>query len=212
MQNKEDLDLSLYLVTDRELCKGDFLKTISEAVKGGVTVVQLREKDCSTRDFIDLAIQVKGILEPYKVPLIINDRIDIALAVNADGVHIGQSDMPYSIARELLGDNKIIGLSVENIEEAKEANKLDVDYIAISPIFSTPTKDDTAPEFGLDGAKGVVEITKHKVVAIGGINRKNLAQIMQTGIDGVAVVSAIVSYSDPKSASAELLSIIKGNY
>lgn len=211
MQNRATLDLSLYLVTDRGLCKGDFLETINQAVKGGVTIVQLREKDCSTRDFIELAKQVKEILKPYNVPLIINDRIDVAMAIDAEGVHLGQSDMPHLIARELLGSHKIIGISVENLEEAKECNKIDADYIAISPIFSTPTKGDTAPEFGLQGAKDVVEITEHKVVAIGGINTSNLKDVMQTGIDGVAVVSAIVSSDNPQEASNELASLIKSS-
>ncbi len=206
----KDIDLSLYLVTDRELCCGDFLETIHEAVKGGVTIVQLREKDCSTREFIELGIKVKEILSPYNVPLIINDRVDVAMAVDAEGVHLGQSDMPYQTARELLGEDKIIGLSLENLEQVEPANQLQgLDYVAVSPIFSTPTKEDTAPEFGLNGARKVVELSHYPVVAIGGIHPHNLEQVMGSGVSGVAVVSAIVSTPEPCVASQELASIIK---
>ena len=127
--------LKLYLVTDRELSLGRSLeKVVSEAVAGGVTIVQLREKDASTGEFVELAFRLKDILRPYNVPLIINDRVDVALAVDAEGLHIGQSDMPYEIARKLLGPNKIIGLSVECIDDILKANKLDVDYVGISPV------------------------------------------------------------------------------
>lgn len=123
-------DPSLYLVTDRALSLGRDLEWIvTESVRGGVTMVQLREKDCSTREFVTLGQRLKTILSKFQVPLIINDRIDVALAIQADGVHLGQTDMPYAIARQLLGPDKIIGLSVENFEQIKEANLLDVDYI-----------------------------------------------------------------------------------
>ena len=149
---KEELDLSLYLVTDRPLSLGrDIAWIVSEAVKGGATFVQLREKDCNTREFVELAVRLKKELAPLGVPLIINDRIDVALASDADGVHIGQSDMPYAMARELMGPNKIIGLSVENMSQVEEANELDVDYIGISPVFSTETKLDTSKPFGVSG-------------------------------------------------------------
>lgn len=204
-----ELDLSLYLVTDRSLCLGRDLKGIvMEAVEGGATVVQLREKECSTRDFVELALELKAALEPYNVPLIINDRIDVALASDADGVHIGQSDMPYSTARKLLGEGKIIGLSVENMEQLIEANSLDVDYIGISPVFSTPTKTDTSAPFGLEGLRMGVELSRHKSVAIGGMNRGTIAEVMACGVDGVAVVSAIVSAPEPTEAAKELKEIV----
>jgi thiamine-phosphate pyrophosphorylase len=204
------LDLSLYLVTDRRLSLGrDMAWIVKEAAKGGVTMVQLREKDCSTRDFIDLALQLKQILKPFNVPLIINDRLDIALAADADGLHIGQNDMPYEMARQLLGSGKIIGLSVENIEQVHEANKLDVDYIGISPVFSTATKTDTSNPFGLEGIRQVMALSKHPAVAIGGIHCGNAGEIMAAGANGIAVVSEICSANNPHQAVLALLNSMK---
>ena len=198
-------DLSLYLVTDRSLSLDrDMEWIVEEAVKGGVTMVQLREKECSTRDFIELAIRLKQKLAPYNVPLIINDRADVALAANADGLHIGQSDIKYNMARQLLGADKIIGLSVENMEQVYESNNMDVDYIGISPVFSTATKTDTAPPFGLEGIRDVMAICNHPAVAIGGINLTNVREIMAAGAHGIAVVSAICSAESPKAAAIEL--------
>lgn len=202
-------DLSLYLVTDRSLSLGrDMVWIVEEAVKGGVTLVQLREKNCSTRQFVELATRLKQTLVPYKVPLIINDRLDVALAADADGLHIGQSDMPYQMARRLLGYEKIIGLSVENIMQAQEANNLDVDYIGISPVFITSTKADTAQPFGLEGIRQVMAVTRHRAVAIGGINSNNATAIMQSGVNGIAVVSAICSANNPREAASELKNLI----
>jgi len=202
--------LKLYLVTDRDLSKGrDIEWIVKEAVRGGVSIVQLREKDCSTREFVSLARSLKALLSPLGVPLIINDRVDVALASDADGVHIGQSDMLYSDARKLLGRGKIIGLSVENMEELYEANKIeDLDYIAASPVFATPTKTDTAKPFGLEGLREVVRESSHPVVAIGGMNHKTATEVLKCGANGIAVVSAIVSADSPKDAAQELSNII----
>jgi thiamine-phosphate pyrophosphorylase len=197
-----NFDLALYLVTDRSLSKGRSLEwVVEQAVKGGVTMVQLREKDCSTNDFIELAIRLKQILKQYDVPLIINDRLDIVLASDAEGLHIGQSDMSYHIARKLLGYKKIIGLSVETISQAKEANLLDVDYIGISPVFSTATKTDINTPLGLEGIQEIASFTKHPIVGIGGIHVGNVKAVMNAGANGVAVVSAIVSANDPEKAA-----------
>lgn len=204
--------LKLYLVTDRSLSLGRSLEeVVSEAVAGGVTMVQLREKEASTREFIELAKRIKTLLTPLSIPLIINDRVDVALAVDADGVHIGQSDMPYNIARELLGPDKIIGLSVENLDEVRAANRVDVDYIGISPVFATPTKLDTSKPFGINGLKEAVRLSTHPTVAIGGMNRETIKDVMLTGCDGVAVVSAISSAESPKIAAKELKSIVNSN-
>jgi thiamine-phosphate pyrophosphorylase len=201
--------LKLYLVTDRELSLGRSLEeVVSEAVAGGVTVVQLREKDASTGEFIELAFRLKAILKPYGIPLIINDRVDVALAVDADGVHIGQSDMPYEIARKLLGPDKIIGLSVESFEDIEVANGLDVDYVGISPVYGTPTKTDTAEPFGLEGLRKAVELSVHPTVAIGGMNASTIGEVIAAGTDGVAVVSAICSAEKITEAAAELKTII----
>ena len=204
--------LKLYLVTDRELSLGRSLEeVVSEAVKGGVTVVQLREKDASTGEFIELARRLMKLLKPLDIPLIINDRVDVALAVDADGVHIGQSDMSYEDARRLLGPDKIIGLSVENFKDIEAANALDVDYIGISPVYGTPTKTDTAEPFGLEGLCKAVQMSVHPTVAIGGMNASTIAEVMAAGTDGVAVVSAICSAENIRKATSDLRAIVEAN-
>lgn len=207
---KIPFDLSLYLVTDRPLSGGrDMAWIVREAAAGGVTMVQLREKECSTAEFIALARELKRTLIPLGIPLIINDRVDVALAVDADGVHIGQSDMPYETARALLGKDKIIGLSVETMEEVIAANALDVDYIGISPVYATPTKTDTLAPFGLEGIEKVMRLSRHRCVAIGGMNRNTIGEVIERGVEGVAVVSAIVAAESPREASEGLVAIIK---
>ena len=209
---KPTFDLSLYLVTDRPLAQGrDISWIVRDAIAGGVTMVQLREKECSTSEFIALARKLKTVLHPLGIPLIINDRIDIALAVDADGVHIGQNDMPYESARTLLGKDKIIGLSVETMEEVIAANELDVDYIGISPVYATPTKTDTLTPFGLKGLEKAAKLSRHRCVAIGGMNRNTIGEVIARGMEGVAVVSAIVAAESPRHASAELANIVKKN-
>ena len=202
--------LKLYLVTDRDLSLGRSLEeVVSEAVKGGVTIVQLREKEASTGEFVALARRLMSILKPLGIPLIINDRVDVALAVDADGVHIGQSDMAYADARRLLGPDKIIGLSVESLEDLEAANALDVDYVGISPVYGTPTKTDTAEPFGLEGLRKAVEMSVHPTVAIGGMNARTIGEVMEAGADGVAVVSAICSAEDISKATKELKAIVE---
>ncbi len=206
--NKEDLQL--YLVTDKQLSKGrSHVYIVEEAIKGGVSMVQLREKEISSLEFYKLAKDLKEVLSPYNIPLIINDRLDIALAVDAEGLHIGQSDIPYEVARKILGKNKIIGLSVETIEQAREANNLDVDYIGISPVFSTATKLDIKRPFKLEGVREIASFTKHPTVAIGGIKTSNAADVIAAGADGVAIVSAIVSADNVCAAAAEFKEIIQ---
>ncbi len=206
---KRPINLSLYLVTDQPLCLGrPLLEVVKEAIAGGVTMVQLREKEASTRAFVELAMAIKKILQPAKVPLIINDRLDVALAVDADGVHIGQEDMPYLLTRQLLGPDKIIGLSVENYEQALEANRLDVDYIGISPVYTTPTKSELEQGLGLKETARIVKVSVHPSVAIGGINFNTAREVLQTGVDGIAVVSAICSAPSPQQATKELCRLI----
>lgn len=201
----KSFDLSLYLVTDRGLSLGRPLEYIvEEAVKGGVTMVQLREKDCSSLEFYELGRKLKKLLSPLNIPLIINDRLDIALAVDADGLHIGQSDLPWQVARQLLGPDKILGLSVETQQQAEDANNLDIDYIGVSPVFATPTKTDTFQPFGLEGLKEACHISKFPAVAIGGINALNAASIIEHGAQGIAVVSAISLAESPRAAAKDL--------
>lgn len=209
MMNRESLEL--YLVTDRLLSHGRDLEWIvAEAVEGGVTMVQLREKDCPTGEFLSLAVCLKKLLSRAGIPLIINDRVDIALASGADGVHIGRSDMPYGAARTLLGPDRIIGLSVENLDDVAAANALGVDYIGVSPVFPTSTKTDTAAPFGLDALQKACVLSVHPVVAIGGVNETNAAAVRDAGVDGIAVVSAIVSAPSPREASCRLRKIMDG--
>jgi thiamine-phosphate pyrophosphorylase len=206
---KKKVDWSLYLVTDRELSRGRPIEEIVlKSVQGGVTVVQLREKECSTSEYIDLAIRIKKILSKTGVPLIINDRIDVALAVNADGVHVGQSDMPYDMARRIIGSDKIVGLTVETLEQARNAEQLDPDYLGVSAVFTTPTKTDTITEWGLEGISNLRDLSRHILIGIGGLNKSNAAEVIRHGADGIAVVSAICSADDPQSASRELRTVI----
>ena len=195
----------IYLVTDRGLCRSrSLLDVVLQAVRGGAAYVQLREKDLTTRAFVEEAIAVKKLLVGFHVPLIINDRIDVALASNADGVHIGQEDMPYETARRLMGGKAIIGLSVETWEDVEASGKLDVDYIGVSPVFATPTKTDTKEPWGLDGLRKIKAASRHPLVAIGGINAGNARAVIEAGADALAVVSAICAADDPEAATREI--------
>lgn len=199
----------LYLVTDRDLCGGRPLdEIVLAAVKGGAACVQLREKNLPTRSFVEEARSIKSLLAPFNAPLIINDRIDVALAVAAEGVHIGQDDMPYLLARRILGSGVIIGLSVETWEDVELAEQWDVDYLGVSPVFETPTKTDTRGSWGLEGIARIRAYSRHPLIAIGGLNAANAGAAMQAGADGIAVVSAICAAPDPFMASRELCRII----
>ena len=204
---KEDIDFSVYLVTDRRnKADEEFLNIIEEAIKGGTTIVQLREKTASTKEFYELALKVKEITSRYGVPLLINDRIDIALAVDSDGVHIGQDDMPADIAREIIGDEKILGVSASTVEEAKKAEIDSADYIGSGAVFPTNTKDD-ADAVSFDELKEIVDSIDIPVVAIGGITLENAGSLKESGINGFSVVSAIMNAEDPKEVSSKLKEI-----
>ena len=204
---KEGIDYSVYLVTDRRnKTDEEFLNIIEEAIKGGTTVVQLREKTASTKEFYDLALRVKEITSRYGVPLLINDRIDIALAIDSEGVHIGQDDMPADIAREIIGEDKILGVSASTVEEAKKAEIDSADYIGSGAVFPTATKDD-ADSVSEEELKEIVDSIDIPVVAIGGITIENAHTLKASGIAGFSVVSAIMSAEDPKEASEKLKEI-----
>lgn len=197
-------------MTDRGLCLGRSIEEIVLAgVAGGVTAVQLREKECSTREFLALARSLKKLLTPRGVPLLINDRVDVALAAGADGVHIGQSDMGYNDARALLGAGALIGVSVETPAQAVEAEMCDCDYFGVGPIFPTATKTDAAPAWGLERLAELRRTSRHRLVAIGGINAANAAMVAAAGADGIAVVCAICSAPDPRAEAAHLRRIIE---
>lgn len=199
------IDYSLYLVTDRRFIGSKPLKkAVEEAILGGATLVQIREKTASSREFYKIALEVKEITQYYKIPIIINDRIDIAQAVDADGVHLGQSDIPLNTARKILGKNKIIGISVGNIKEAIDAEQGCADYLGIGSIFNTGTKKDIDAPIGINGLSKIYKNIHIPAVAIGGINQDNFKDVLSTGIDGIAVVSAILGNKDITSAAKHL--------
>lgn len=207
--NKQNIDYSLYLVTDRGLARGrSTLDIVTAAVSGGVTCVQLREKNCPTLEFIEQALAIKNFLKAREVPLIINDRLDVALAAAADGVHLGQNDMPLEMARRIAGRSMLIGISAESVQDAVAAEEGGADYLGVSPIYATPTKSDTAPPLGLEGLREVRKRVKIPLVAIGGLNESNAAEVIRQGADGVAVVSAIVAADDPGTSAINLKQII----
>jgi thiamine-phosphate pyrophosphorylase len=203
------IDYSLYLVTDRSLSKGRSTREIvAAAVAGGVTCVQLREKHCGTREFIDEALALRSLLREHDIPLIVNDRLDVALAVEADGVHLGQSDMPIEMARKIAGSSMVIGISAESTDDALRAEQQGADYIGISPVFATPTKTDTTAPLGLGGVNNIRGLVDIPLVGIGGINRNNAASVIGAGADGIAVVSAIVAADDPTDATRMLKGLV----
>ena len=202
------LNFQLYLVTDRRWLKDrNLADCVEAAVLGGVTLVQLREKDIFSREFFKLAQQVKRVTERYGIPLIINDRIDIALAVDADGVHIGLDDLPVPVARKLLGSDKIIGASVTTIDEAVLFQNQGADYLGVGAVFPTATKPENEA-VSLATLRSIKAAVRIPVVAIGGIQKENVPQVMQTGVDGIAVVSAIMNQTDITQASALLKSLV----
>lgn len=201
--------LRLYLVTDEASLRGrTLIDVVVAAVHGGVTCVQLREKTLCTREFIAKAVALKKALAPFEIPLVINDRIDVALACEAEGIHLGQSDMPPDLARRMLPQNVFIGWSVENADHLAQSKVLQdagcVDYLGVSPVFFTATKSDIAKPWGLSGVRQVRQASTLPLVAIGGVNTSNAAELLSVGADGLAVVSAICSAADPIQAARDL--------
>lgn len=194
-------DLSLVLITDRNLCKQPFLNTVQLALKGGVTTVQIREKGLTTHEFYSLARELRRITSDFKAILIINDRVDIALAVEADGVHLGWQSLPFPVVRRLVSDERLIGVSTHNREEALQAQSWGADYITFGPVFDTPSKA------GFLKPTGVEEIQKLKkeihipVVALGGIKKNHVESVLQSGADGIAVISSIMHADNPEDAA-----------
>ena len=196
--------LRLHLVTDAALCGPRGVEAVvAAAVRGGATCVQLREKQLDTRPFVERARALKALLAPLGVPLIINDRLDVALAAGADGVHVGQSDLPPENVRRLM-PHALIGLSVENPEQVRATADMPVDYLGVSPVFSTPSKQDTAPALGLEGLRAMRALTDLPLIAIGGIDLNNAAQVLAAGADGLAVVRALCAAPDPAAAAQAL--------
>lgn len=201
----------LYLVTDSVIsqrAEHSLPFVVAEACRAGVRWIQLREKQLSTREFIKLGLALKQITQPYGAKLIINDRVDVALAIDADGIHIGQDDMPYSMARSLVGSDKLIGLSINNEVELQAAQHWGVNYLGIATIFPTGTKQDTASLLGISGLERICAQTRLPTFAIGGINASNIQAVMQSGVTGVAVVSAICGQPSPYAATKELINLL----
>ncbi|MBZ9570027.1 thiamine phosphate synthase [Methanobrevibacter sp. TMH8] len=199
----KNIDYSLYLVTNRAgKTEEEFITTIEQAILGGVTVVQLREKDLSTGKFYRLASKVKELTSKYDIPLIINDRLDIALAINADGVHVGQSDMPGDIVRSIIGKNKILGISAATIKDTIKAEKDGADYIGSGAIFPTQTKD--ADCITIDYLKEIVNAVNIPIIAIGGLTEDNIESLVNTNIGGISLVSAIMESNNPKKTVQKL--------
>lgn len=195
----------LCLVTDRDLARGRSLTdVVAAAARGGITMVQLREKTAPTRDFLEQARALKHLLAPLKIPLIINDRTDIALAIDADGVHVGQTDMPVEQVRALIGPGKIIGLSTTNAQQIMREDAAAADYLGIGPLYLQQTKSNAATPLGVEGFRALRALTQKPVMAIGGMKADNSAPVIAAGADGIAVVSGIVSADDPEKAARAL--------
>lgn len=203
--NRPRLNLSLYLVTDPELCARRGVEVIvAEAIAGGATVVQLRDKAAETRTVLELARRLKALLESHGVPLILNDRVDVALAMDADGVHVGQDDMPAKEARRLIGRGKIVGLSVGDEREIAGLDPTEVDYAGLGPVWATSTKPDSGAALGISETARLRRLIPVPTVGIGGINESNAAETIAAGLDGIAVVSAICAAKNPRRAAAGL--------
>ncbi len=197
-------DTSLYFITDSSnYTEQEFLNRVEKALQGGVTLIQLREKDKTTREYIELAQKAHNITKKYNVPLIIDDRVDVALAVDAEGVHVGQSDMPVYLARKLMGENKIIGATTKTVQQAKEAFEQGADYLGVGAIYPTTTKVKTVLT-STDTLRDICNAVPIPVNAIGGLNKDNIDVLEGVPISGICVVSAIMKADDPKKATEEL--------
>ncbi len=201
-------DLFLYAVTDRKWTgKKTLFEQVEESIKGGVTFVQLREKELEYKLFLDEAIKMKDLCKKYDIPFVVNDNVDIAIKSNADGVHIGQEDMEASNVREMIGKDKILGISVQTLEQAIEAEKKGADYLGVGTIFPTNSKDN-AVKVSIETLSLICKSVNIPVVAIGGINKTNINQLKNTGISGVALISAIFANDDIEYATRELKEIL----
>lgn len=197
-------DTSLYFITDSSDCiEQEFLYRIEESLKGGTTILQLREKDKTTREYIEIAKKVHNITKKYNVPLIIDDRVDVALSINAEGVHLGQSDMPVKLARKLMGENKIVGATAKTVKQAKEAFEQGADYLGVGAIYPTTTKVRTVIT-STDTLRDICNAVPISVNAIGGLNKDNIDILKSIPIAGICVVSAIMKADNPKKATEEL--------
>ena len=204
------VDLSVYLITDRALSGArGVLETVAAAIAGGATIVQLRDPEAKTRALVEEARAILALARRARIPFIVNDRVDVALAAGADGVHIGQSDMSVADTRALIGPGPILGLSITSEADLDVSDLEGVDYLGVGPVFQTATKPDSAPPINVGGLEAIVARTKIPIVAIGGLHAGNAAEAMAAGAAGVAVVSAICAAPDPEGATRELVEIVR---
>jgi thiamine-phosphate pyrophosphorylase len=201
---RRPFDLSLYYVTDHRLSFERLVETVMRSVAGGVTLVQLRNPDISGRTLYEQALALKDLLAPLGIPLIVNDRVDVAAAIGAAGAHVGQSDLPVAAARALLGPEAILGLSITAADQLAALDENAVDYIGVGPVFATSTKADHAPALGLAGTAAITAASALPAVAIGGIDATNAAAVRATGVAGISVVSALSMAADPQAAARAL--------
>jgi thiamine-phosphate pyrophosphorylase len=207
---KPRLDPTLYLVTDPDLGRGRPLSAlVAQAVRGGVTLVQLRDKGAEGKALLELARELKDVLDPAGVPLIVNDSADVALAAGAAGCHVGQTDLPAEEARALLGESALLGLSLDQVDQARGVDPSLLDYIAFGPFAATGTKTDAGAPIGAEGIHAVRSLTALPLVAIGGIDAGSAGAAVEAGADGIAVVSAIMAAPDPEAAARELCGVIE---
>lgn len=203
------MDLRLYVITDsRLISSGSLVEAVEEAIRGGATVIQYREKDAPTRRMVEEARLLKALCKARGIPFIVNDRIDVALAVDADGVHVGDDDMPVALARKILGPHKIIGASADTVEKAILYASEGADYLGVGTIYATSTKPDAGPPIGLEGLKKILRVVNIPVVAIGGINEGNAREVLETGVSGIAVISAVMGAPDIFEATRRLRKIV----
>jgi len=205
----KSVDYSLYVLTDATLARGrSHEEIVAAALRGGATLIQYREKNATTRQMIEQAARVRDLCRAYGVPLVINDRVDVALAVEADGVHVGPDDMPVALARRLLGRDKIVGASAGTVAEADAAIAAGADYLGVGAIFATTSKADAGEPIGLEGLEQIVRISPIPVVGIAGIHAANAASVIRVGAQGIAVISAVVAAEDVERATRELKNIV----
>ncbi|MFP3895921.1 MAG: thiamine phosphate synthase [Anaerolineales bacterium] len=206
----EDVDWSVYVITDRQVA-GDrpISQVIEAALAGGATMVQMREKEGTTRELIAQGRALHGITRAAQVPLIINDRVDIALALDAEGVHVGQDDMPAPIVRRLIGPDRILGVSAGTVEEAHQAERDGATYLGVGDVYGTPSKTDAGTPIGIEGIGEIAAAVSIPVVGIGGIDAENTAAVIEAGAAGVAIISAVVGAQDPRAAARRLKQVIR---
>lgn len=205
----KEVDWRLCLVADAEAAgTRDLVEIVKEAADAGATLIQLRGKSIDTRDFLDLALQMSGFLKPRGIPLIINDRADVVLASGADGLHIGQQDLPLAYARKILGEERLIGISVNTIGEAQTAEKEGSDYVGVGPVYFTSSKEKLPDILGLEGLRSIRERVHIPILAIGGITAENAKAVITAGADGIAVISAIMGADNIPEATEKLLSAL----